>query len=45
MGELEPTGAVPTFMDDAISQGLKVKMSDFTLEEDTEAFRRPDKAR
>jgi len=42
VGELEPTGAVPTFMDDAISQGLKVKMSDFTLEEDTEAFRRPD---
>ena len=41
IGDLEPTGAIPTFFNKAISQGLRMDRSDFSPEDDTEAFKRP----
>ena len=40
LGDLEPTGTLPTFLENARSQGLTVRMDDYRPEDDTETLRR-----
>jgi len=39
-GDLEPTGVLPSFLDEARAQGLPVRMDDFRPDDDTETLRR-----
>ena len=39
-GDLEPTGGLPSFLDEARAQGLAVRMDDFSPDDDTETRRR-----
>lgn len=41
VGELEPTGSIPTFIDKAVAQGIRVDRTDFSPDDDTATFSRP----